>query len=108
MKGELDGYSTQLVTMVEQYPDRILLEYCEYWGTIYDYWLSTNTMCRALLYSKTNTKKKTLGSSQGKTERIQNLRSEYWQQVKKIDPENLVFIDEMGVLLCLRPTTLTV
>lgn len=29
---------------------------------------------------------------------------EYWQQVKQIDPENLVFIDEMGVLLGLTPT----
>jgi hypothetical protein len=27
------------------------------------------------------------------------LRREYWQQVKHIEPENLVFIDEMGVLL---------
>jgi putative transposase len=32
------------------------------------------------------------------------LRSEYWQQVKQIDPENLVFIDEMGVLLGLTRT----
>jgi putative transposase len=32
------------------------------------------------------------------------LRSEYWQQVKQVDPENLVFIDEMGVLLGLTRT----
>jgi putative transposase len=32
------------------------------------------------------------------------LRREYWQQVKHIDPENLVFIDEMGVLLGLTRT----
>ncbi len=37
---------------------------------------------------------KTLKSSQAATERVQNLRFEYWQQVKKIKPENLVFIDE--------------
>jgi hypothetical protein len=42
-------------------------------------------------------KKKTLRSSQGKTERVQKLRIEYWQQVKQVDPENLIFIDEMGV-----------
>ncbi len=29
---------------------------------------------------------------------------EYWQQVKQIDPENLVFIDETGVLLGLTRT----
>lgn len=54
--------------------------------------------------AKTNTKKKTLRSSQAKTERVQKLRSKHWQQVKKIDPENLVFIDEMGVLLGLTRT----
>lgn len=43
-------------------------------------------------------------SSQARTERVQNLRSEYWQQVKNIDPENLVFIDETGVLLGLTRT----
>jgi hypothetical protein len=30
---------------------------------------------------------------------VQKLRGEYWQKVKNIAPENLVFIDEMGVLL---------
>ena len=29
---------------------------------------------------------------------------EYWEQVKKIDPDNLVFLDEMGVLLGLTRT----
>jgi putative transposase len=32
------------------------------------------------------------------------LRIEYWQQVKQVDPENLIFIDEMGVLLGLART----
>lgn len=32
------------------------------------------------------------------------MRSEYWQQVKQVDPENLVFVDEMGVLLGLTRT----
>lgn len=53
----------------------------------------------------TDTKKKTLRSSQAATERVQNLRSEYWQQAKQIDPENLVFLDEMGVLLGLTRKT---
>lgn len=43
-------------------------------------------------------------SSQGKTERVQKLRIEYWEKVKQIDPEDLVFIDEMGVLLGLTRT----
>jgi len=52
-----------------------------------------------------NPKKKTLRSSQAKTERVQKLRIEYWEKVRQIDPENLVFIiDEMGVLLGLNLT----
>jgi hypothetical protein len=30
---------------------------------------------------------------------VQKLRGEYWEKVKNIEPENLVFIDEMGVLV---------
>ena len=44
-------------------------------------------------------KKNPLPSSQAATERVQKLRREYWEKVKNIHPENLVFIDEMGVLL---------
>ena len=49
--------------------------------------------------AEADTKKKTLRSSQAATERVQKLRCDYWDQVKNIDPENLVFLDEMGVLL---------
>ncbi len=40
----------------------------------------------------------------GATARVQKLRSEYWEKVKHVDPENLVFLDEMGVLLGLTRT----
>ncbi|MHC5740245.1 IS630 family transposase [Nostoc sp.] len=46
-----------------------------------------------------DSKKKTLRSSQGASDRVQKLRSDYWEQVKHIESENLVFLDEMGVLL---------
>ena len=35
---------------------------------------------------------------------MQILRCEYWEKVKNIDPDNLVFLDEMGVLLGLTRT----
>ena len=38
-------------------------------------------------------------SSQAGTERVMKLRLEYWEKVKHIDPKNLVFLDETGVLL---------
>jgi hypothetical protein len=44
-------------------------------------------------------KKKTLLSSQAATDIVQKLRGEYWEKVKNIAPKNLVFLDEMGVLL---------
>ena len=49
-------------------------------------------------------KKKTLRSTQAATERVQKLRGEYWQQVKDIEPHNLVFLDETGVMLGLTRT----
>ncbi|WP_086760565.1 IS630 family transposase [Nostoc sp. 106C] len=61
-----------------------------------------NVLC--ITKTKTHTKKKTLRSSQAKTQRVQSLRIEYWEKVKHIDPEDLVFIDEMGVLLGLTRT----
>jgi hypothetical protein len=57
-----------------------------------------------LAEAKTNLKKKTLRSSQAQTERVQKLRTEYWLQVQHIPLENLVFLDETGVLLGLTRT----
>jgi transposase len=54
--------------------------------------------------SSTHLKKKTLRSTQAATDRVQKLRVEYWEEVKDIAPENLIFLDEMGVLLGLTRT----
>ena len=43
-------------------------------------------------------------STQAATDRVQKLRVEYWEKVKNIDPNNLVFLDETGVLLGLART----
>ncbi|MBM0744138.1 hypothetical protein JOY44_21400 [Phormidium sp. CLA17] len=48
--------------------------------------------------------KKTLRSSQATSERVQLLRQEYWAQVTSIELKDLVFLDEMGVLLGLMRT----
>jgi Transposase and inactivated derivatives len=97
MKGALYGTEVQLQA-VERYPDATLLEYCEYWGENHHQWVSESAMCRALQKQKL-TLKKTSRSDQWKTERVRNLRIEPWQKVKQIQPENLVFLDEMGVLV---------
>jgi len=49
--------------------------------------------------TKYDAKKKTIGRSQSTIDRVPLLRGEYWKKVKNIDQENLVILDEIGVLL---------
>jgi hypothetical protein len=94
----LQPYYQQLQQLVAQQPDATLAEYCELMGESTGVWLSQSAMCRTL--QRLNLpRKKTLRAAQGATERVQRLRVEYWQQVTQIAPENLVFLDEMGVQL---------
>jgi DDE superfamily endonuclease len=47
--------------------------------------------------------RKTVRSSQGATDRVQLLRCEYWDKVRELEPKNMVFLDETGILLgCVR------
>ena len=48
LKSELNGYSDELIALVEKYPDSTLSESCEYWGSMYGQWISPSTMCRGL------------------------------------------------------------
>ena len=57
MRSQMQEYSTQIVQMVENYPDLTLSEYCEYWGETYHQWFSTSTMCRALQKEQLTLKK---------------------------------------------------
>ena len=47
---------------------------------------------------------KTLRSSQAATPEKQQQRLEYWSEIKRLETKDLVFLDEMGVLLGLRRT----
>ncbi len=58
MKAELDGHEELLRAMVAQYPDATLQEYSEYWGSTYNQWVSTTTMCRALQKQELSRKKR--------------------------------------------------
>jgi putative transposase len=99
----VDGYGSELAAMVQSHPDATLAEYCEYFGEQYNVWVCASVMCCALQKQQL-TRKKTLRSSQAKTERVQKLRIEYGEKVKHIDPLDLIFLDEMGVLLGLTRT----
>ena len=58
----------------------------------------------AIPEAKSTPQKKTLRASQATSERVQLLRVEYWAKVTAIDLKDLVFLDEMGVLLGLMRT----
>ena len=47
----------------------------------------------------THFEKKTLRSSQAHKEINQKKRIEYWVKIREVEPENLIFLDEMGVVL---------
>jgi hypothetical protein len=60
-------------------------------------------MCR-FLKKQELTLKKTLRSSQAHKEINQKKRIEYWGKIRDVEPENLIFLDKIGVLLgIMRP-----
>ena len=48
---------------------------------------------------KFDPKKKSLHATQAESLRVQTLRVKYWEQIRDIHPEDLIFIDETGVNL---------
>ena len=45
--------------------------------------------------------KKTLQAAEKESERVQKKRVEFWQKIRDIPTENLIFIDESGVNLAM-------
>jgi len=64
---------------------------------MYGQWISPSAMCRGLKRLEL-TKKRLLGS-QAATDRVQKLIGEYWEKIKNVEPDPLVFVDKMGVLV---------
>ena len=61
-------------------------------------------MCRELHKLNLTRKKKSVRSSQAATDRVQLLRCEYREKVRDIEPKNMMFLDETGLLLTCRVT----
>lgn len=61
--------------------------------------ISISTICRFLQKVELTRKKKTLHATEAETERVQNLRREYWTTIGEVNLKDLVFIDETGVNL---------
>jgi hypothetical protein len=49
--------------------------------------------------TETHREKKTIRSSQADKESTKKQRIEYWEIIRKIAPENFLFLDKMGVLV---------
>ena len=98
-KSQLENYKEEVKKMVAEYPDYTLAEYCEYCLEKMGVGLSESAMCRFLQKEKLTRKKKTLRASQAGTEKNQQARVDYWEEIRDVKPENLVFIDEMAILL---------
>lgn len=63
--------------------------------------VSISTICRLLQRLKLTRKKKTLHANEAESERVQNLRREYWTTIGEVKLCDLVFIDETGVNLAM-------
>lgn len=98
-KSQLEEYQEVIKQMVKEHSDYTLAEYCEYCAEKTGVIISQSAMCRFLLKLNLTRKKKSLKASQAGTENNQQERVNYWEKIRDVPPENLIFLDEMGVLL---------
>lgn len=85
--------------LVSATPDITLGELCEALNKQLGIEVSESTMCRVMQRLNLTSKKKALHPSEKASERVQGLRGEYWDEVRDVRVEDLVFIDESGVNL---------
>jgi hypothetical protein len=85
--------------VVNAQPDITLGELCQVLDDQRQLKVSQATMCRVMKQLGFTRKKKSLYPSQKETDRVQNLRREYWDEVRDVPVEDLIFIDESGLHL---------
>ncbi len=91
---------TLLRALVEADNDATLAELCEQLEAETSIRLSRSTMGR-IVQTLQLTRKKTLYATEAGSPRVQQARTEYWQYIRDIASENLVFMDEAGVNLAM-------
>jgi transposase len=97
-KPKLNAEQIALVnSLVEADNDATLEELCEQIKEKTSITISRSTMGRVVQQLNLTRKKKTLHATEKDTPRVQKMRVDYWQSIRDIDPENLVFIDESGI-----------
>jgi transposase len=100
----LTNAEAEVKALVAAHQDATLVELCELFAQQTGKWVSRSALSRYLQKLGLNRKKKTWYSSQAGTERVLKLREEYWVKIKEVPPENLVFLDETGIMLGLNRT----
>jgi transposase len=85
--------------LVEADNDATLEELCKRLKDQTTIVISRSTMGRVLQQLDLTRKKKTLHATEKDTPQVQQARVDYWQTIREIAPENLVFIDESGLNL---------
>jgi transposase len=100
----LTNAEAEVKALVAAHQDATLVELCELFAQQTGNWVSRSALSRYLQKLGLNRKKKTWYSSQAGTERVLKLREEYWVKIKEVPPENLVFLDETGIMLGLNRT----
>ena len=86
-----------LITLVEEDNDATNSELAERISLKTDILVSASTISRALKKLKITRKKKSLKAAEAYSESKQLQRYDYWNQIKHIKVEDLVFLDETGV-----------
>lgn len=81
-----------LITQLEAHTDATLETHCQLWEQIHGVRVSISTMSRAIRRVGWTRKKKTLGAS----ERNEEARAAWREQLKQLDAKQLVVIDECG------------
>ncbi|MCC3414823.1 MULTISPECIES: IS630 family transposase [unclassified Microcoleus] len=102
VKGKLNAEQLLILgKLIEENNDATLeeLRYLLY-GKI-GFSVSISTIARMIKLLDITVKKKTLFPSGKGTERVQILRCEFWEKIKKISLKDLIFIDESGVNLAM-------
>ena len=90
-----------VVELVEEDNDATLQQLCTCLEEKTGLKVSIPTMCRVLQKLELTRKKKTLHADEAQTERVQQLRREYWTTIEEVKLSDLVFIDETGVNLAM-------
>lgn len=87
--------------LVEADNDATLEELCQQLEKKTAIKISRSTMGRMLQKLNLTRKKKTLHPTEKDTPRVQQARLDYWEAIRDVPPENLVFIDESGLNLAM-------